>query len=1308
MTNSILHAFRKLLRFSVLLIIISSAATNASAQGNIPGLCSASCNAQLNVSLDASGYALIDPVLVWEEGYNLACFPLLDQIVVEIAGAEIVVEDVTAHGHTVSTTSALLDCGDVGSNLQYQLIKYYSDGTVNSCWGNVLIEDKQLPNITCTDLFVNCTDNTDPFALASFYNNSIPTASDNCGTPIIDFVDTEEDFACTNPNFLRKITRVWTATDASGNERECTQTVYVQKADGASIVFPGNLDDITGVALSCPNANTNTSATGFPTLNGLPLSADNVCKFSVDHQDLTIDAPCGGSYEIIRTWTILNWCTSDIYTHNQIIKVADKVAPSISCPSIPQLGTNTTSCTGTVFLPAASVSDACSNFTVTTTTPNGVLNGNGGLVVGLAIGTHDITYTATDECGNSNSCTTTITIADIVPPTAICDEHTTISLINDGTAIAYATTFDDGSHDNCGIASMQVRRLDNPDCPGNDASSFDDYVSFSCCDIGSVVMVQLQITDESGNSNSCMIEVELEDKLDPVVICPTDKTLACKSDFTNLGITGEATATDNCTGISITHQDIDVNIDQCGVGSVTRIWTATDAEGNTSSCTQTIYLVNNDPFDANDFSFPLDYNSNGCQIGGLSPDELPAPFNEPVISDDVCDLVAVTYTDEFLPIAAPACFKILRKWVIVDWCQYDPNYVSLDGETPGRWEHVQVIKVTDNEAPVFTVCPGNLFIDNFEPNCGSTYVNLFVQATDCSDELDYTYAIDVNNDGSNDIFGNGNDASGAFTNGVYNIIFSVTDGCGNISNCSFLFTVKDGKKPTPVCLNGLSSDLMPSTSMVTIWASDFESGSSFDNCTAYENLQFSFSSNVNDNQRTFTCNELGTQTVDLWVTDAEGNQDFCSTYIIIQDNNGVCGGPTAAIQGGIENENGEEIEDVTIEVAGSNAIPYVTGANGSFAFPSLPVGSNYTITPAKDMNHLNGVTTFDLVLISKHILGIDLLDSPYKAIAADANQSGSVTTLDIVQIRKLILHIDDELQSSDSWRFVDANFVFSDANNPFADDFPEAIDVNNLTIDEAANFLAIKVGDVNSSAIPNQLLGSETRNKVATLSLDVDAATVKAGESTTVDFKAKDFNKMIGFQFTLTFDATTVSFEDVVSGIDGLNSDNFGFTRLDEGVITVSWNHNSSLTLDDETVLFSLVFNGKSTAELSDVIGITSTVTAAEAYSKSNTSSQGTSDVMDIQLTFNGVTTTDENQLLQNRPNPVTSSTVIPFQLVEGGEVTLKVIDINGKTVRVVRGDYAKGYNEINLTNLKGSGVMYYQLETGSETLVKKMILINK
>lgn len=54
---------------------------------------------------------------------------------------------------------------------------------------------------------------------------------------------------------------------------------------------------------------------------------------------------------------------------------------------------------------------------------------------------------------------------------------------------------------------------------------------------------------------------------------------------------------------------------------------------------------------------------------------------------------------------------------------------------------------------------------------------------------------------------------------------------------------------------------------------------------------------------------------------------------------------------------------------------------------------------------LEGVTTMDIILIQKHILGIKSLDSPYKIIAADVNNSQSITASDIAEIRKLILGV---------------------------------------------------------------------------------------------------------------------------------------------------------------------------------------------------------------------------------------------------------------------------------------------------------------
>ena len=142
----------------------------------------------------------------------------------------------------------------------------------------------------------------------------------------------------------------------------------------------------------------------------------------------------------------------------------------------------------------------------------------------------------------------------------------------------------------------------------------------------------------------------------------------------------------------------------------------------------------------------------------------------------------------------------------------------------------------------------------------------------------------------------------------------------------------------------------------------------------------------------------------------------------------------------------------------------MTDSMGGFAFDNLPEQQNYIIRPEKDIDPLNGVTTFDLLMISKHILGTGTLDSPYKMIAADVNRSGTITTFDIVELRKLILYIDTAFQNNTSWRFIDADYVFPDSVNPFSHVFPETYAVNGLVQDVEKDFVAVKVGDVNSSA----------------------------------------------------------------------------------------------------------------------------------------------------------------------------------------------------------------------------------------------------
>jgi hypothetical protein len=181
------------------------------------------------------------------------------------------------------------------------------------------------------------------------------------------------------------------------------------------------------------------------------------------------------------------------------------------------------------------------------------------------------------------------------------------------------------------------------------------------------------------------------------------------------------------------------------------------------------------------------------------------------------------------------------------------------------------------------------------------------------------------------------------------------------------------------------------------------------------------------------------------------------------------------------------IDSVYVDVAGSNCLadsfgfqifsycpafwyPQLVGYYSQFGPISPTAGYTFSVVPSKNNLPLNGVTTYDLVLISKHLLGIQTLDSPYKIIAADANQDGKVTTYDIVLLRRLILGLIDALPNGKSWRFLPADYEFPDPQNPFLSGFPEAITVPNTSdpVQNSFYFKGIKIGDVNDSADPGQ------------------------------------------------------------------------------------------------------------------------------------------------------------------------------------------------------------------------------------------------
>jgi large repetitive protein len=540
--------------------------------------------------------------------------------------------------------------------------------------------------------------------------------------------------------------------------------------------------------------------------------------------------------------------------------------------------------------------------------------------------------------------------------------------------------------------------------------------------------------------------------------------------------------------------------------------------------------------------------------------------------------------------------------------------------------------------------------------------------------------------------------------GTYDLRVTVRDDCGNVTVSRLAVDVEDNKAPAPVCVQNLTATLMPSGGsdpkcMVVVAAVDvfqnIERDWNLEECSTPVKATIAKLTNGVEGARTesltLTEADKGGVTARVYLTDNAGNADFCTVTINVEDN--FCGNGTAsaAVAGAIQTESKATVEGVQVNLSGQTQKSFATGVNGLFVFNNLAAGADYTVTPSLNKGFLNGVSTFDLVLISKHILGVQPLNTPYKLIAADVNNSKSVTTLDLIQLRKLILNIDATFANNSSWRFVDATYTFPNASNPWAASFPEVKNVNDLVGSLSANFVAVKVGDVNGNAIANSTQGS-VRNLTSNLGINVADMNLVAGNEYKVDFTAADLSGVEGFQFTLNLDKKGLELVDLVPGIAA--EENFGIFA-EEGVVTASWNGEAK-----GGVLFSLVVRAKSNTTLSEVLNLNSRYTAAEAYKGG--------EVMNVGLNFNASKASANYELYQNTPNPFAGESIIGFNLPAAGAATLTIQDVTGRTLKVINGQYAKGYNQVSLksTELSATGVLTYTLKAADFTATRKMIIV--
>ncbi|MEL6988813.1 MAG: hypothetical protein AAGK97_13445, partial [Bacteroidota bacterium] len=449
-------------------------------------------------------------------------------------------------GDDLIPTSPMVPGDYIGASLVAKVTDAVSG---NNCWSNLLIEDKMPPMVMCEDTTrIPCT---------SFDNLPDPPATDNCdpNPTVIVLSQTEVPLNC-DSLYVKRVERKYTAVDASGNQGDtCTQILLLERVDFDLITWPDSLIRLNMNAIACDasydldgDGVVDPSFAGVPQLDGedlypLPVTFCNIGITFEDFEFPTIQCV----KKIVRTWTVREWwCSVEIdTTYIQLIEIVDDEAPELTCPADFTVGAGIHDCEGEVYLPPVQISHNCpSGATVNVNYPGGFLDNQNGGTVTLPVGTHEIEYQVTDDCGNMSVCTTMVTVEDLSPPVPVCESHTVVAVTTDGFGKIYAESLDDGSVDNCENVYFKVRRMTINECNGINGDDspaggyqewFDDYAKFCCEDVGDdPVMVILRVYDVDpgegpvANSrhnsdlrnrwNECMVEVTVQDKLPPSIV----------------------------------------------------------------------------------------------------------------------------------------------------------------------------------------------------------------------------------------------------------------------------------------------------------------------------------------------------------------------------------------------------------------------------------------------------------------------------------------------------------------------------------------------------------------------------------------------------------------------------------------------------------------------------------------------------------------------------------------------------------------------------------------------------------------------
>lgn len=420
-------------------------------------------------------------------------------------------------------------------------------GNSSTCTVNQTVQDIIPPSMTCP-ANQNVNSNAACFAVMPDYT-SLVSDVENCFF-VTDVVYSQSPAPASTFNSPTTVTI--SGTDESGNVGTCTFTVTPV--------------DVIAPSITCPSPSTVGTTSGcnyiLADLTGGAVVSDNCTSVS---SLILSQSPVSGTTLPLGsssiTLTVADFAgNSNTCSFN--ITVTDQTAPTAFCPGAQSVSVDA-NCSGTLgnYSGLVTLNDNCNSTAQLTLTQS---PSAGSTITGNTV----VTMTVTDQNGNTGSCNFTATVIDTEDPTLTCPPTVDVTI---NSSCQYAVP----------DLSTEITGTDN-------CSSFSNMTVTQNPPIGniegSLTAVLITLTDEQGNSATCITTLTPIDTEVPQITCPSPAPVnnGTLCDYT-LGFYGTlAPVLDNCSDFAITQTPAAGTVVQVGTTNI--VLEVMDAGGNTSQC----------------------------------------------------------------------------------------------------------------------------------------------------------------------------------------------------------------------------------------------------------------------------------------------------------------------------------------------------------------------------------------------------------------------------------------------------------------------------------------------------------------------------------------------------------------------------------------------------------------------------------------------------------------------------------------------------------------------------------------------------